>query len=114
MNVPTYGTKGAIKMAVANGRIAQTASTGNSHTCSHLFSPQLLAMVSPTVVGTALSVHTLDALSDNYMYLIVCETTKQAAVVDPVEPAKCAEAAMALGAQITFALTTHHHCMHRL
>ena len=77
---------------------------------THLFP----GMVSPTVVGTALSVHTLDALSDNYMYLIVCEKTKQAAVVDPVEPAKCAEAAMALGAQITFALTTHHHCMHRL
>lgn len=30
----------------------------------------------------------IEALSDNYMYLIVDEATKECAVVDPVEPPK--------------------------
>lgn len=30
----------------------------------------------------------IPALSDNYMYLLVDETTKKAAVVDPVNPEK--------------------------
>eukprot|EP00501_MAST-03F_sp_TOSAG23-6_P001765 GSMAST32.ASY1.ANO1.1842.1 assembled CDS len=33
----------------------------------------------------------IEALSDNYMWLIVCTTTKQAAIVDPVEPNKVTE-----------------------
>ena len=32
----------------------------------------------------------LPALQDNYMYLLVDEKTRDAAVVDPVEPAKVA------------------------
>ena len=32
-----------------------------------------------------MDVHTLEALSDNYMYLIVCRRTKQAACVDPAD-----------------------------
>ena len=30
----------------------------------------------------------LPALEDNYMYLLIDEATKQAAIVDPVEPKK--------------------------
>jgi hydroxyacylglutathione hydrolase len=30
----------------------------------------------------------IEALEDNYMYLIIDETTNQCAVVDPVEPLK--------------------------
>lgn len=30
----------------------------------------------------------IEALSDNYMYLIIDEATKEAAAVDPVEPSK--------------------------
>merc|ERR1719427_451107 len=33
-----------------------------------------------------LRVRVLPALSDNYMYLLVCGNTNQAAVVDPVDP----------------------------
>ena len=33
-------------------------------------------------------VEVLPALKDNYMYLIVDETSKDAAIVDPVEPRK--------------------------
>ena len=35
-----------------------------------------------------MKVQLLPALSDNYMYLVIDETTEQAAVVDPVEPQK--------------------------
>ena len=33
-------------------------------------------------------VHIIPALQDNYMYLLVDETSKEAAIVDPVEPEK--------------------------
>ena len=33
-----------------------------------------------------MTVHVLPALSDNYMYLLVDKTTKEAAIVDPVHP----------------------------
>ena len=33
-------------------------------------------------------VHILPALRDNYMYLLVDETSNEAAAVDPVEPKK--------------------------
>jgi len=52
------------------------------------------------------------ALSDNYMYLVVDESTKKAFVVDPVEPNKLIETAKKENATITHALTTHHHHDH--
>ncbi|KAJ0101585.1 hypothetical protein Patl1_06794 [Pistacia atlantica] len=51
-------------------------------------------------------------LEDNYSYLIIDETTKEAAVVDPVEPQKIVDAAKQHGAQLTLVLTTHHHWDH--
>ena len=59
-----------------------------------------------------MDVHTLEALSDNYMYLIVCRRTKQAACVDPADAATVVAAARRLGATITTVLTTHHHFDH--
>ena len=38
-----------------------------------------------------MDVQVLPALSDNYMYLVIDKNTKQAAVVDPVEPDKVSE-----------------------
>ena len=35
-----------------------------------------------------MDVQVLPALSDNYMYLVIDKKTKQAAIVDPVEPEK--------------------------
>jgi hydroxyacylglutathione hydrolase len=35
-----------------------------------------------------MKVRLLPALSDNYMYLVIDEKTKEAAIVDPVEPKK--------------------------
>jgi len=65
------------------------------------------------VSGTSnLSVIVLDALSDNYMYLIVDGSTKKAAVVDPADAGVAAAAAQAAGAEIAYVLTTHHHFDH--
>jgi len=59
-----------------------------------------------------LSVYTLDSLSDNYMYLIVDDASKEAAVVDPADASACVKAAEALGLNLKMVLTTHHHFDH--
>ena len=59
-----------------------------------------------------MEVHVLEALSDNYMYLIVDPSTKKAAVVDPADPKEVVAAAARLGVQVTTVLTTHHHYDH--
>ncbi|XP_004984490.1 hydroxyacylglutathione hydrolase cytoplasmic [Setaria italica] len=51
-------------------------------------------------------------LEDNYAYLIVDESTKKAAAVDPVEPEKVLKAASEVGAYVDCVLTTHHHWDH--
>lgn len=59
-----------------------------------------------------MQIHILPALSDNYMYLLVDESSKEAAVVDPVEPQKVADAVQELGLNLSTILTTHHHWDH--
>ncbi|KAL2897999.1 Hydroxyacylglutathione hydrolase cytoplasmic [Bienertia sinuspersici] len=54
----------------------------------------------------------IPCLQDNYSYLIIDESTKLAAVVDPVEPEKVLEVARQNGADVKFVLTTHHHWDH--
>lgn len=54
----------------------------------------------------------IPCLEDNYAYLIVDEPTKEAAVVDPVEPEKVLEVAKQNGADVKMVLTTHHHWDH--
>ncbi|KAI1285449.1 Hydroxyacylglutathione hydrolase, mitochondrial [Halotydeus destructor] len=60
----------------------------------------------------AMQVHLLPALEDNFMYLLVDDATKEAAVVDPVEPAKVVAAVERLGLKLSTVLTTHHHWDH--
>lgn len=43
---------------------------------------------SSLVEQTDMKVELLPALTDNYMYLLIDEDTKEAAIVDPVEPQK--------------------------
>lgn len=57
-------------------------------------------------------VELLPALSDNYMYLLIDVESKEAAVVDPVEPIVVIEAARKHGVNLTTVLTTHHHWDH--
>ncbi|MCI20098.1 hydroxyacylglutathione hydrolase, partial [Trifolium medium] len=56
-----------------------------------------------------MKIYHVPCLEDNYSYLIVDETTKEAAAVDPVEPEKVLEASNSLGLTLKFVLTTHHH-----
>ncbi|XP_053608057.1 hydroxyacylglutathione hydrolase, mitochondrial isoform X2 [Plodia interpunctella] len=59
-----------------------------------------------------MDVKILPALQDNYMYLIIDKATKEAAVVDPVEPQTVLHEVMTQGLNLTTVLTTHHHWDH--
>lgn len=56
-----------------------------------------------------MDVKILPALEDNYMYLIVDKATREAAVVDPVDPAAVLKAVQDQKVNLTSILTTHHH-----
>ena len=49
---------------------------------------------------------------DNYSYLIVDDTSNEAAAVDPYTPSRVKEAADQLGVRVVAGLTTHHHHDH--
>ena len=51
-------------------------------------------------------------LRDNYAYLLICEETKEAAVVDPSEAAPVLRKAEDEGVNIGAILNTHHHWDH--
>ncbi|XP_061455178.1 hydroxyacylglutathione hydrolase, mitochondrial isoform X1 [Rhineura floridana] len=67
---------------------------------------------SKVVSQASMKVELLPALTDNYMYLLIDEDTKEAAIVDPVQPQKVAEAVRKHGVKLTTVLTTHHHWDH--
>ncbi|XP_060116535.1 hydroxyacylglutathione hydrolase, mitochondrial-like [Heteronotia binoei] len=67
---------------------------------------------SKVVSQANMKVEILPALTDNYMYLIIDEDTKQAAIVDPVQPQKVVDAVRKHGVKLTTVLTTHHHWDH--
>ncbi|KIJ37736.1 hypothetical protein M422DRAFT_76037 [Sphaerobolus stellatus SS14] len=50
--------------------------------------------------------------SDNYAYLLIDDTTKKAAAVDPYDVPKVKAAAEKEGVQIVAGITTHHHGDH--
>lgn len=54
----------------------------------------------------------IPCLEDNYAYLIIDETSKEAAAVDPVEPEKVLKTATQHGVHLKLVLTTHHHWDH--
>ncbi|MFH4982467.1 hypothetical protein AB6A40_009176 [Gnathostoma spinigerum] len=54
----------------------------------------------------------LPALSDNYMYLLIDEETKNAAIVDPVDVPSILSNVKSHDVQLTAALVTHHHYDH--
>ncbi|XP_051161559.1 hydroxyacylglutathione hydrolase, mitochondrial isoform X1 [Leptopilina boulardi] len=54
----------------------------------------------------------LPALQDNYMYLIIDEVSKEAAIVDPVDPDTVVSAVKEHSVNLTKVLTTHHHWDH--
>jgi hydroxyacylglutathione hydrolase len=54
----------------------------------------------------------IPCLKDNYAYLVVCNTTRQAAVVDPSEAPPVLEAVQRAGVTLTAIWNTHHHWDH--
>lgn len=52
---------------------------------------------------------TLPALTDNYMYLLIDKSTKEAAIIDPVAPGVVWETVRNENVKLTTILTTHHH-----
>ncbi|GLD95826.1 hypothetical protein PINS_up004504 [Pythium insidiosum] len=59
-----------------------------------------------------LQIEVIPVLSDNYAYLLIDDTTRVAAAVDPVDADKVLARAQALGVKITTILTTHSHWDH--
>ena len=55
---------------------------------------------------------TIPCRSDNYAYLLICEETRDAAVVDPSEAAPVLAAIEAEGVNIKAVWNTHHHFDH--
>ena len=51
-------------------------------------------------------------LRDNYAYLVICEASGRAAVVDPSEAEPVLEAATAAGVELAAIWNTHHHWDH--
>lgn len=59
-----------------------------------------------------LRIERVPTLSDNYTYLVVCDETGDAAVVDAPEAAPVIARAESLGCRVTKVLSTHHHMDH--
>src|SRR5262247_710868 len=62
----------------------------------------------------ALRIERIPTLSDNYTYLLLCEETGDAAVVDAPEAEPVIKRAEGLGAKVTKVLSTHHHPDHSM
>jgi hydroxyacylglutathione hydrolase len=60
----------------------------------------------------ALRIERIPTLGDNYTYLLVCEQSGEAAVVDAPELAPVARRVEALGVSVKKILSTHHHPDH--
>lgn len=59
-----------------------------------------------------MDVKILPALQDNYMYLIIDKSTRDAAIVDPVDPESVLKAVKSEEVNLKKILTTHHHWDH--
>jgi hydroxyacylglutathione hydrolase len=62
----------------------------------------------------ALRIERIPTLSDNYTYLLLCEESGEAAVVDAPEAEPVLRRAKAIGSRVTKILSTHHHPDHAM
>ncbi len=60
----------------------------------------------------SLRVERVPTLSDNYSYVLVCEQTGEAAIVDAPEADPVVRRVASLGCRVTKVLSTHHHPDH--
>ncbi len=68
--------------------------------------------IAPPSMELTMQVRILKALADNYIYLIISETTPEAAVVDPGEAESVIEHLQISGYRLAAILNTHHHADH--
>ncbi|KAG2214355.1 hypothetical protein INT47_000911 [Mucor saturninus] len=72
----------------------------------------MLSRFNPTLFKNMI-VKPVNCLKDNYAYIILCEKSKQAAAVDPVEPENVLKAMEDFpDYKLSMILTTHHHWDH--
>ncbi len=69
-------------------------------------------MSTASLARMALTVERIPTLGDNYTYLLVCDQTGEAAVVDAPEAEPVVRRVEALGVRVTKILSTHHHWDH--
>jgi hydroxyacylglutathione hydrolase len=59
-----------------------------------------------------LRIERIPTLNDNYTYLVICEKSGDAAVIDAPEVEPVVARVKSEGARVTKLLTTHHHADH--
>jgi hydroxyacylglutathione hydrolase len=59
-----------------------------------------------------LRIERITTLGDNYTYLVICEATNEAAIIDAPEAAPVIRRVEETGANVTLILSTHHHYDH--
>ena len=62
----------------------------------------------------ALEIERIPTFGDNYTYLLICDETREAAVVDAPEAAPVIRRVEQTGARVTKILSTHHHPDHAM
>jgi hydroxyacylglutathione hydrolase len=67
-----------------------------------------------SILDMSLHVERIPTLGDNYTYLAICETTREAAVIDAPEAAPVIERAAQTEARVTKILCTHRHPDHTM
>jgi hydroxyacylglutathione hydrolase len=60
----------------------------------------------------SLRIERVPTLGDNYSYVIACEETGEAAIIDAPEPEPVVKRVEAMGVRVTKVLSTHHHLDH--
>ncbi|MAJ59737.1 MAG: hydroxyacylglutathione hydrolase [bacterium TMED88] len=59
-----------------------------------------------------LQIERIPTFSDNYTYLVICEDTREAVIIDAPEAAPVIQKVEETGAKVTGILSTHHHLDH--
>ena len=62
----------------------------------------------------ALQIERIPTLGDNYTYLVICEATREAAIIDAPEAEPVIARVETSGAKVTSILSTHHHPDHAM
>jgi hydroxyacylglutathione hydrolase len=61
-----------------------------------------------------LQIERIPTLGDNYTYLVICDETREAAIIDAPEEAPVVERVAATASEVKLILSTHHHPDHSM